>query len=165
MTIVNDTSDDRAVVANFAAYAVGSCYGDFDARCQLTHDRVLADDAAYEFYRNEHQHHMQWWATLRPGVPGIEFTMRPEDSVEPWDPERPLAKELADARSMIERVQDVFAREIAIGGAEDPDSLLDGNNALYDAWLKINSAIRNEGAIRTSFAEAYSRHRKAPWTS
>ena len=164
MTTVNETIADRAAVANFAAYAVGSYYGDCDQRCQLAHDRVLADDAAYEFYRNQRQRHVQWSATLRPGALGIEFTIRPEDEVEPWDPERPLAKGLTDARSMIQRALDVLEHAIASEGEEDPDSLVDGLKGLSDARRTIASAIYNEGKIRPSFAEA-SRKRgsAAPW--
>ena len=106
LTTVNEAIDDRAEVANFAAYIVGSCYDDFDPRCQLAHDRVLADDAAYEFYRNQRQYYL----TPRPGVLGIQLCVRPEDEVEPWKPA--FVEALVEARDLLRREMELLAHDV-----------------------------------------------------
>ena len=47
--------DFREEIAMFAAYCVGSCHGDWDPRTDAERERVMKNDIAFGWWRNEHE--------------------------------------------------------------------------------------------------------------
>ena len=132
-----DTLAARETTAKFITRELGSA----DPRCQVIFDRIMEDDAAYEFY---HRQHGECLETLLSGSGSLIIEVRPEDKVDPR-PKRPLGEMLADARAVVEQVQGVIAQEeTASGGSEEADSRTRVNKALYNAWLEIGAALGQE---------------------
>ena len=149
MSDLNETAGDRAVVAHFAAYCVGSCFGDWHPQCQLAHDRVLADDGAYEFYRNQHQRHEQWRAQPE-GKLFLEMTIAPEDE------ETTSSKTTDDRPEVADWARDCFMDCL---GRDDPrceltyDRVMTGGEAyeFYRPQYLQSLRDRADGLVAISF--------------
>ena len=58
----------REEIATFAAYCVGSCHGDWDPRTDAERERVMKDDTAFDWWRDEFERYGNAHETGEPYV-------------------------------------------------------------------------------------------------